>query len=90
MIEQLVIAVLAPAAIWTSNDSRDALRRWGPVLGLISQPAWYIAAIDAGQWGVLAVCPIYTLAWARGALRDWRGGLWRLDVMPLTSFRRNP
>ena len=73
MIEQIIIATCSAGACWMSQCKTDDMRRWACVLGLISQPAWYWAAIEAQQWGILAVCPIYTWAWVRGFMHHWWG-----------------
>ena len=76
MIAQLGIAILSPLALWLANCHTYGWRRWACVVGLASQPFWYWAVIEAQQWGIAAVCPIYTWAWVRGFMRDWPQ-LWR-------------
>jgi hypothetical protein len=71
MIEQTAIAIFSVAAIWLSQDSRYAVRRWACVLGLLSQPAWFYATWKAGQWGIFALCFVYAFAWARGFKTYW-------------------
>lgn len=70
MIAQLGIAIFGVLAIWLAQDARLAVRRWAPVFGLLGQPFWFWSACSAQQWGVFALCLLYTLAWARG-LRMW-------------------
>ena len=73
MISQLGIAIFGVLAVWLAQDEHIARRRWAPVFGLVGQPFWIWAALESQQWGVMALCAIYTVAWARG-LRMWRGG----------------
>lgn len=41
--------------------------KYGFVLGLISQPFWYITAFEHQQWGVFLLNFAYTFSWAYGA-----------------------
>ncbi len=40
--------------------------KWGFVLGLLSQPFWFITSFVHGQWGVFFLSIGYTLSWAYG------------------------
>lgn len=71
MIAQIGIAIFGVTAIWLSQDHRIAWRRWAPVFGLAGQPFWFWSAWSAEQYGILALCVLYTASWARG-LRMWR------------------
>lgn len=71
MIAQIGIAIFGVLAVFLSQDVRVERRKWAPVFGLIGQPFWFWAAWSAEQWGILALCVLYTLCWARG-LRLWR------------------
>ncbi|MFV0662732.1 hypothetical protein [Denitromonas sp.] len=71
MIAQLGIAIFGVLAVWLAQDARIERRRWAPVFGLIGQPFWVWMAWTAQQWGVLLLCALYTVSWARG-LRMWR------------------
>lgn len=71
MIEQIGISLCGVAAIWLSQDSRQARRRWACVLGLLGQPLWFYATYKAQQWGIFTLCFFYTLAWARGVYEHW-------------------
>lgn len=71
MIDQLFIALFGVPAIWLSQSADPARQRWAPVFGLLGQPFWIASAIAAGQPGVLFLCLLYTIAWARGFRRHW-------------------
>lgn len=73
MIAQIGIAIFGVLAVWLSQESRIERRRWAPVFGLIGQPFWVWSAWSAEQYGILALCVLYTASWARG-LRMWRAG----------------
>lgn len=71
MIEQLGIAILGVTAVWLSQSKERRKQRWASVFGLLGQPFWIWAAIDAAQWGILMLCALYTLAWAKGFKDHW-------------------
>lgn len=70
-LEQIGIAVFGVAAIWLSQDSREKVRRWAPVCGLLSQPFWAWTTYVNGQWAVLALTAFYTVAWWKGFRTFW-------------------
>lgn len=71
MIEQIAIGLLGPTAVWLANDPRLRWRRWGCIVGMVSQPFWYIAVWKASQWGVACASVVYTAAWLRGIHTYW-------------------
>jgi nicotinamide riboside transporter PnuC len=40
--------------------------KWGFVIGLLSQPFWFITSYQNKQWGVFLVSIIYTFSWIYG------------------------
>ncbi len=44
--------------------------KWGFVLGLLSQPFWYVTAYLHEQWGIFLVSFVYTASWAYG-IYEW-------------------
>ena len=44
--------------------------KWGFVIGLISQPFYFITAIINQQWGVFVTTVIYTFSWLLG-IYEW-------------------
>ncbi len=40
--------------------------RWGPVVGLVSQPFFYLSAVIHRQWGFLILSLAYTVVWLNG------------------------
>lgn len=40
--------------------------KWGFVLGLLSQPFWFITSYLNQQWGVFILSAIYCFSWAFG------------------------
>lgn len=71
MLEQLAIACFGVAAVWLSQDSRESVRRWACVIGLLAQPWWFIATWKANQAGMFFLCFLYSAAWLRGVWQHW-------------------
>ena len=70
-LAQLGIAVFGVAAIRLSQHHRDGVRRWACICGLLAQPFWFYATATAGQWGIFALCFLYTWAWFKGLRTYW-------------------
>jgi hypothetical protein len=71
MIAQLGIALFGLAAIWLSQSPAPQVQRWACVLGLCGQPFWFYVTWTAEQYGIFALCVLYTLSWARGVKTHW-------------------
>lgn len=65
-ITQFCILILGGGAIWLIGRKNINARRWGFVIGFVSQPFWLYAAWRADQWGILALSCWYVYAWADG------------------------
>jgi len=62
---QIALAVLSiVAAYLVASDG--PWQRWGYVVGLTSQPFWFVATWRARQYGILLVAIFYTGAWVQG------------------------
>ena len=46
-------------------------RRWASVFGLVGQPFWFYAAWETQQWGIFALCVLYTITWSKGFYTNW-------------------
>lgn len=68
---QLAIAATGVTAIWLTQSSSPKARRFACLFGLAGQPFWFASAISAEQWGIVALCCFYTVAWARGVWTNW-------------------
>lgn len=79
MIEQLVIALTGVPAVFLSQSKLLERQRWACVVGLLGQPFWFIVTVRAEQWGMVALCVVYTCAWARGFWNYWVGPVLRAD-----------
>lgn len=68
---QTAIALLGPTAIWLSQSRSVRFQRWACIVGLVSQPFWFWAVWDSGQWGVAVVAVVCALAWLKGLWVHW-------------------
>jgi hypothetical protein len=62
---QVVIAVLSLSAMFLIT-STSPYARWGFVIGMASQPFWFLATWRARQHGMFVCAIFYTGAWAQG------------------------
>jgi hypothetical protein len=70
-LDQIGIAFSGVIAVWLTQDKRESRRRWACIFGMLGQPFWFYAAWKAEQWGIFALCTLYTYAWARGLWAHW-------------------
>jgi hypothetical protein len=68
---QTALAVFGLTSLWFAMGNNPRLRKWAPIVGLASQPFWFMATIPTQQWGMVALCCAYTVAYARGAYVQW-------------------
>lgn len=66
--QQLGICVPSVIAIWLAMGRAP---KWAPIFGLASEPFWLWTAIEHSQWGIIALCVLYTASWARGIKTHW-------------------
>ena len=70
-LDQIGITVSGVIAVWLTQDKRATWRRWACIFGMLAQPFWFYAAWKAEQWGIFAMCTLYTYAWTRGLWVHW-------------------
>lgn len=70
-LAQVGIAIFGVTAVALSQSKHFTTRRWASVFGLVGQPFWIYAAWHAQQWGILALCALYTASWAQGLYTHW-------------------
>lgn len=70
-MEQIAIALTGAVAIWLSQDCRDGCRKYACLFGMAGQPFWFYSAYSAEQWGIFALCILYTWAWFKGVRLHW-------------------
>ncbi|CAB4223404.1 hypothetical protein UFOVP1670_41 [uncultured Caudovirales phage] len=71
MIDQVAIGVCGITSVWLSQDRRPGVRRWACIFGIMAQPFWVYATLQAEQWGILILTLVYTVGWARGIWNHW-------------------
>lgn len=65
VVIQVAILVLSGSSIWFIGR-KEEWRKWGYLLGLISQPFWLYSTYTGEQWGIFALGIWYTYAWLQG------------------------
>lgn len=80
MISQLGIALLGVTAIFLSQSANKSHQKYACLFGLAGQPFWFYATITAQQWGMVALCCFYSVAWARGVKTHWWKGARNVPV----------
>ena len=73
-MEQFAIAIFGVTAVFLSQSSVEKRRRYACIFGLIGQPFWFYAAWSSQQWGIFALCVLYTWAWGKGFWSNWMRG----------------
>jgi hypothetical protein len=71
---QVGITVFSGAAAWMTNDHRAAVRKWAPLIGLLSQPFWIAWAWQTQAFGAGIISVWYTYCWIRGIRNNWFKG----------------
>lgn len=66
---QIALIVFGVGAVYLSQSKDSEQRRWAPIVGLLGQPFWFIAAWP--QPGMLLVVCLYTYCWAQGLYTHW-------------------
>jgi hypothetical protein len=70
-MEQIAIALFGVTAIFMSQSPSAEIRRYACVFGIIGQPFWFYSAYQAQQWGIFALCFLYSWAWGKGFVTHW-------------------
>lgn len=73
MFAQIAIAVFGVTAVFLSQSRSPVFNRFACIFGLIGQPFWFYATYSTEQWGMFALCFLYTWAWGRGFIIHWTG-----------------
>lgn len=66
IIAQIGVAIFGVTAIILVSKKN----KWGFVLGLLSQPFWYITSFINKQWGIFFLSIVYTGSWILG-IYEW-------------------
>lgn len=68
---QTLIAVSGVCALAMTLSSNRRAVKWAPLVGLVGQPFWVMAAWTAQQYGMLLLSIAYTVVWAVAAWKEW-------------------
>lgn len=68
---QIMIVITGVTAVWLTQHEVSDIRRWAPVIGLVSQPFWFAVTITAGQYGMFLISLVYTYVWFKGFALQW-------------------
>lgn len=71
IIAQVVIFVFGVGAIYLVNDPRPKVSRYGCLVALVAQPAWFYTTFSHHQWGMFAASLFYGYSWSRGFYYQW-------------------
>ncbi len=69
-IAQIVEMILDVISIILVN-STGKYQKFGPVVGLSAQPAWFFTTVYHGQWAIFVLSIIYSIAWGNGVMNFW-------------------
>lgn len=58
----VIVAFGAPGFCLAMCEAKS-WQRIGVVLGCLTVPAWWIIAVESGQWGFIAMQAVYTCGW---------------------------
>lgn len=70
-MEQIMIALTGVTAIWLTQQSNEAWKKYACLFGLVGQPFWFYSAYVAEQWGIFILCIFYTYSWYLGLKNNW-------------------
>lgn len=62
---ELIIGIGTVVAVFGVNVGW----RWAPLVGLATSPAWLVATLRSGNWGMLAAAVACTFSWGIGLVR---------------------
>lgn len=68
---EAAIAILGPAANWTSQARSERVRKWASVIGLAALPFVAASLCDSPQWGLQVVASVSALARVWGFWTNW-------------------
>lgn len=68
---QFYLAILGVTAVALSQSRYAKYRKWSSVFGLMGQPFWFHATYTGQQWGIFAVCFVYSAVWCKGFYNNW-------------------
>lgn len=70
-IAQIGIGIFGSAAFLLVTREEQGAQKAGVVLGLMSNPFWWLMVVSTGQWITITVHALYTYGWLRKAYMLW-------------------
>jgi hypothetical protein len=70
-ISQLGIAMFGSAAFLLVTREEPKAQKAGVVLGLVSNPFWWLMVVATSQWITIPLHVLYTYGWLRKAYVLW-------------------
>ena len=70
IICQIMIFTLGAITIFLLAQ-KNKWQRWGYIIGLTQEVFWYTTTFRAKQWGIFALCFIYTFCFLLGIWNHW-------------------
>jgi len=69
-IANIMLCIMGMVAIWFLYHKQKWMR-WGYIIGLCSEPFWFIAAWESKSWGIIVLCFVYTYCYSMGIYNYW-------------------
>lgn len=69
ILQAWIIFTAIVALIFTLRD--DSLRRYGPLIGLLGQPAWLFSTMAHGQMGMFCVAIAFSVVYGWDVWKHW-------------------
>ncbi len=70
ILSEIIIFVCGTGAIWLLNQN-NKYSKYGVLLGLFSEPFWFVSAYHSRSWGIFALTFIYTVSYIVGVYNFW-------------------
>ena len=71
-MSQAIITCTGFCSLYLMASQDPKARMWGGIIGLSGEPFWLITATINQQYGVMALCFVYGINWARVAYSNYK------------------
>lgn len=89
-IANILIVIMGMATIWFLYHKQKWMR-WGYIVGLLSEPFWFLTAYINGQYGIMLLAIMYSYCYAMGIYNYWiKKENWPPDVNRFTKKKEYP
>lgn len=80
-VSQAIITCTGFCSLYLMASQEARVRMWGGIIGLSGEPFWLVTATINDQYGVMALCFVYGVNWARVAFSNWRASNGRVRTI---------